>query len=420
MANPLLDINDFEETNEKIGSGSFADVKLVRYKGREYAGKYFRETKGMCFDKCLSECIRSLSLEHSNIVKTVGLVMGGNEREGVAATYLVLVMEKLTVCLSQFVIQEKLLPEYVKLSILHDVTKGLQFLHSQQVMHRDLTANNILLTETLCAKISDLGQSKNLTDRDVIEAGVGQTVIPGTPLYMPPEAKRISSQFSEHNRAEYDCSIDVYSFGILMIHVYLQHFPKPKSLNGFEDKDGRGQTFRLLSPVENFKEPIDKSIPHSLCSLVCQCLDVEPRKRPSPEKLLVTVGAALNSLDSYFEKVLRYATSYIHAAASVPTVEVVGDDVTLEQNYLMVTEENKRLKMELENLKKENESLTSQLGIIRDDGWQFVKKGIDEENGLIFQTVQAFDEPQNPSILTYKQVSLTKLSVCKILRLYIY
>ena len=58
----------------------------------------------------------------------------------------------LTQCLDQY----KMIPNYIKNSILLDVSLGLLYLHKQTppIVHRDLTTNNVLLTSGLKAKIS--------------------------------------------------------------------------------------------------------------------------------------------------------------------------------------------------------------------------------------------------------------------------
>jgi len=52
------------------------------------------------------------------------------------------------------------LPLHIKLSILMDTSRGLQYLHSRDIIHRDLSSNNVLLTQQLVAKIADFGMAK--------------------------------------------------------------------------------------------------------------------------------------------------------------------------------------------------------------------------------------------------------------------
>ena len=50
----------------------------------------------------------------------------------------------------------------MQVCIIHDVAVGFNFLHAEPIIHRDLYSNNILRTEHLVAKISDLGLAKHI------------------------------------------------------------------------------------------------------------------------------------------------------------------------------------------------------------------------------------------------------------------
>ena len=80
------------------------------------------------------------------------------------------------------------MPEEINYSILEDVAVGLQYLHDRQdpIIHRDLSANNVLLTGDMRAKISDLGVAKILNTNPIRMSTMTKT--PGTQCYMPPEA----------------------------------------------------------------------------------------------------------------------------------------------------------------------------------------------------------------------------------------
>ena len=54
---------------------------------------------------------------------------------------------------------DRTIPMAVKLSILLDISKGLVFLHSMDIVHRDLTATNVRLSGSLTAKIADIGMA---------------------------------------------------------------------------------------------------------------------------------------------------------------------------------------------------------------------------------------------------------------------
>ena len=149
------------------------------------------------------------SLRHPNITLFLGLCF-------LPGTQLpLLVMERLETSLDDLLEHMPGLPLSVKRSFLEDVASGLVYLHKRTppVIHRDLTAKNILLTSSLVAKITDMGNSR------IIDMRPGQmartlTKFPGTLVYMPPEA------LGETHR--YGPSLDIFSFGHLALYTITQ------------------------------------------------------------------------------------------------------------------------------------------------------------------------------------------------------
>lgn len=147
-------------------------------------------------------------LRHPNITQFLGLCFIPNTQTPL------LVMEKLEMSLGDLLECVPNLPLSLKVSFLEGVGCGLVYLHTMQppVVHRDLTANNVLLTSSLVAKITDMGNSR-------IVARSGQlartlTQVPGTLVYMAPEA------MSDTHR--YGTSLDVFSFGHLALYTMTQ------------------------------------------------------------------------------------------------------------------------------------------------------------------------------------------------------
>ena len=102
-----------------------------------------------------------------------------------------------------------------RLSWLEGVGCGLSYLHelSPPIIHRDLTATNVLLTSYLVAKVSDVGNSKIL-ELEPDQHARTMTKQPGTPIYMAPEA------MSERHR--YGTPLDIFSFGCLALFTLIQ------------------------------------------------------------------------------------------------------------------------------------------------------------------------------------------------------
>ena len=159
--------------------------------------------------KYVQECQLMSDLRHPNITLFLGLCFLPN------CQFPVLVMERLDGSLDDLLETVPNIPLSLKYSMLEDVARGLLYLHMHdpQIIHRDLTAKNVLLTSALVAKITDLGNSRIVN----IQPGqLAQTLSrnPGTLVYMPPEALSAA--------ARYGPSLDVFSFGHLGIFVGLQ------------------------------------------------------------------------------------------------------------------------------------------------------------------------------------------------------
>ncbi len=160
-------------------------------------------------EKYRRECQLMAGLRHPNITQFLGLCF--LERSALP----LLVMEKLEMSVDDLLECSPNIPLPLKVAILTDTCSGLVYLHGRPspIVHRDLTARNVLLTSSLTAKITDMGNSRILDLRPV---RLAQTMskLPGTLVYMPPEA------LTETHR--YGPSLDMFSFGHLALYVLTQ------------------------------------------------------------------------------------------------------------------------------------------------------------------------------------------------------
>ena len=148
-------------------------------------------------------------LRHPNIALFIGVCFLPNSQLPV------LVMERLEGNLDDLLETVPNIPLVLKRSILEDIARGLLYLHKHypQIIHRDLTAKNILLSTSLVAKITDFGNSR-LVNLQPGQLARTLSRLPGTLLYMPPEALEASSRYGP--------SLDIFSFGHLALFVALQ------------------------------------------------------------------------------------------------------------------------------------------------------------------------------------------------------
>ena len=213
-------LTGIEVSDQELGHGSYATVLKLDYMGLQCAGKKIHETllrQGYAsYTVCRfeEECHILSQVRHPNIVQFLGV----HFEQGLQAP--ILVMEVLPMNLTTCIEQHGVLAQDISYSLLHDVALGLRYLHNRTppIIHRDLSSNNVLLTSNLKAKIADLGVARilNLTPLQVSRL----TQTPGTPTYMPPEVMVA--------KPKYDKSIDVFSYGILMIHSFSGRWPEPQ------------------------------------------------------------------------------------------------------------------------------------------------------------------------------------------------
>ena len=131
-----------------------------------------------------------------------------------------------------------------------------------------------MLQASFQAKIGDLGVAKVIRpDKKSL------TKTPGTADFMPPEA------ISDTVLSEYGTSLDVFSFGAVMLHVATQEWPTPLAIKMY-DKQKRKPT--VLTEVERRQPYLDKitGATSDLKPLIMSCLDDDPSVRPSIVDLL--------------------------------------------------------------------------------------------------------------------------------------
>ena len=216
-------------------------------------------------EKFRQECILLSKLKHPNVVHFVGVHYGQNPGD------LSLIMECLDSNLEKFLTRSSIhdqIPLPIKLAILLDVSYGLLYLHNHWpiIIHRDLTASNVLLTKDLRAKIADLGLSKL---HHWPRSALVQTKAPGTLYYMPPEALV--------ENPVYDVRLDAFSFGHLSLYTVNQEFPFVFEVPITEQTIQKG-TVQLLKR----RRAIDKMGEyHCLYPIIVGCLQDLPERRPT-------------------------------------------------------------------------------------------------------------------------------------------
>ena len=283
------------DTGIEVGRGATATIKELDFRGLKCVGKFLHRTlidyarpeeKEALLERFKDECLLLSRLHHPCIVQFMGIFYEERPKSDLP----VLVMEYLQTNLSTCLATYKTLPKEISYGILRDVATGLRYLHEQSppIIHRDLSANNVLLTPGMDAKISDLGVAKilNLTPAQVTQI----TQAPGTPCYMPPEALWA--------KPNYTSKIDSYSYGVLVLHTLCGEWPFPGP--AFQDDPKKPGTSIPVSEVDRRREYLEMIGDVEVLDLIRLCLSNTPDCRPTSSVLLDRISFLHSQIPSSF------------------------------------------------------------------------------------------------------------------------
>ena len=276
--------------SESLGSGSYGGVCKAKCDGLLCAAKIMHPTLFDLRDpgtesylrKSREECHLLSLARHPNVVQYLATYYDPDTRLPV------LLMELCDESLTSFLERSPgPLSYHIQLNICHDITLALVYLHSNRLIHRDLTGNNVLMIAGTRAKITNFGMSKLAT---VNPRRTALTLCPGNLLYMSPEAL--------DEAKTYTAKLDIFSFGVIVIQILTRQFPNPtdrfrtvpvssKEEDKEEDDEDEDEEVRRVVPETKRREAHLKLIPntHSLKPLALQCLKKKERQRPSALQL---------------------------------------------------------------------------------------------------------------------------------------
>ena len=363
---PLL-LTNATATDKTIGDGSYGSVVEVAIPGAVCAAKKIhdifldpRKIPHEGIEKAASEFVRECqlmsTLRHPHIVQFLGVCFLPDSRMPA------LVMEKLVTSLHDVLDPEPLpptkpyIPDSLKCSILQNVASGLAFLHSHSppIIHRDLSARNILLNEGMVAKIADLGMAR-IVPR--MRGAATMTKAPGASIYMPPEALE--------DKSKYDTSIDIFSIGVLALFTFSQIFPDPLSAAFMDDSKrmvGRTELERRAKYMQEVLRTFRHW--HPFVCLIQQCLENHIADRPSIQQVQqwLEEGRALVKDREYEVNKLSLA-QVLHS--EIQRIQAQRKDIrtltqltgALQEEVGALNEKNDALEEKYVILKKENDCL---------------------------------------------------------------
>ncbi|XP_035258230.1 interleukin-1 receptor-associated kinase 4 isoform X1 [Anguilla anguilla] len=266
------------EGGRRLGEGGFGVVYRGCFKGRQVAVKKLNCMDDICPQELniqFNQEIQTLKmLKHVNLVEMVGFSSDGDHP--------CLVYEYM----SNGSLLDKLaclggcppLSWSRRCAIAVGTARGLEYLHANHHVHRDIKSGNILLDEAMAPRISDFGLTRASAKRTSSTALTEKIV--GTTAYMAPEALR----------GEISPKSDIFSFGVVLLEV-LSGLPpvddsrEPQFLMEMKDEI-EDEEMTLEDFVDKKMEGREPLAVERMFSLAQRCLNERKGRRPDVKQVL--------------------------------------------------------------------------------------------------------------------------------------
>jgi len=208
------------------------------------------------------KCSSASKFSHPNIEQFVEIAHANNE--GVPMIITELLNENLTAYVNH---ASDTLHYDQQLNLCSDMAQGLQYLHSQQLVHGNLHGTNVLITHDHHAKIADYLCPRLLTD----------VALDSSSIYLPPETIQDKRNTVQSN---------VFTLAVLFLQVVTKHFPQPSNDLSLSELERRSND---LQKIPNC---------HPLLALIQQCLSNRDIARPLIREICDHLAKLLKDKDS--------------------------------------------------------------------------------------------------------------------------
>ena len=240
------------------------------------------------------ECEFLNSVHHPNLVQYLGTW------KDPVTNLPVLLMELMDESLSQFLEKYDELPPpfHTQVNICHDVALALSFLHSNDIIHRHLTSNNVLMIGDKRAKVADFGTARFLD----LNPHSSLSKYQGCEAYLPPEAATPGG---------YSPKLDCFSFGVLTIQVLTQQPPQPGEqfkIVQINDPNFPNGIETRATEADRRKDHIDLIASNDpLQPVAMSCIKDKAEDRPSSGELC-NMLASIKEMDHYTDSLTESST----------------------------------------------------------------------------------------------------------------
>ncbi|KAK4800741.1 hypothetical protein SAY86_021228 [Trapa natans] len=254
---------------EKITSGSFGDLFHGTYLGQDVAIKILRSEhiNEVPANEFAQEVEILREVQHSNVVHFVGactksphmFIVTEYMSEGSLYDYIRMHHESLK------------LSQLLKFAL--DISKGMQYLHHNNIIHRDLKTANLLMDKENAVKVADFGVARFQSQGGIMTAETG------TYRWMAPEVI---------NHQPYDQKVDVFSFAIVIWEMVTAKVPYGNMT----------PLQAALGVRQGLRPEIPQDMHPKLVELMQRCWDTDAAKRPPFSEITIELENILQEVQS--------------------------------------------------------------------------------------------------------------------------
>ena len=420
----------FNETEENfIGEGGYGKVYRGEWGGVTVAIKklHVKKLTTRAEKEYLKEIQLLWGLHHSGLVKFFGAVM----KPGFYA----MVMELMEGGALYYMLHDDdiELSWLRKCKILHAISAGVEYLHSHNIIHRDLKSLNVLLDKELNPKLCDFGLAVVKVETESQAPSTRKANAPsaiGTIRWLAPEVMQGHSH-SKHS--------DVWALGLIVAEVVTRKIP-------FHSISAEAALVANLSnaTASNFPLNISTDCPESLQQIINSCLDRDPARRhdafdvtkllksaydqqvnnrikiiQQEQKDLPQESSAVNDSAEKADEVdaptaasatiaavtaalvppLQNLRLFSNSSASTASSSTTATETFYNERTLNLLRENEILKQQLQVEREEKEKERRERAILEEARQQNERRQRVEEAARLRETARQLEEARIPTII---------------------